>query len=262
MDNRPDNELRLLLDLDAMLDTRMGTLFRLDPQATDWFNLEAYRNRTKDDFTELTGGRITTEQFQEQYARRDVETLKHSVITGVIPILINYIESMAERLYRGVDITSVRVDINTFPYVLAPILRDAFVQTLHALLPEYTVVRAIRLDPVKTDVEFMKTYYNGWMTYDFHTWLNVHHQDLLVKRMNDVSVILPKLFMRELGEYTEDVDISDELRQADKHGLFELVMEDFVHLEHMPVEDFCFIIQGRYKLPQDSGSSALTASEN
>ncbi|MMZ68988.1 hypothetical protein D1872_317430 [compost metagenome] len=37
----------------------------------------------------------------------------------------------------------------------------------------------------------------------------------------------------------------------DKHGLLEMIMEDYLHIEHVPVSDFCFLLPRTYKLPDE-----------
>lgn len=248
----------LLLDLDCLFDTRMGTLLDLDPDLTQHLDPKAYRERERDDFTQVTQGRVTTEAFQARYATRDITVLQKSLVSGIVPVLLTYVDGLKERLFRKVDVSSIRIDLNLYPYTLPGPILETITGCLRVLLPTWVEVgvgsyKAERLTP-----EFFDKYYNGWITYDLHTWLTVHNEALLVKPLTQLSAIVPRLFLREPGDYEDSEDES--LKGADRHGLFEMVMEDFLHLEHIPVEDFCYLMPGAYRLPEDQASSPPSAS--
>lgn len=239
-----DQDFNLLIDLDAMLDTRMGTLVGMDVNISKVLPIATYRNRTKDDWTELTGGVVTTEMFNEHYAKRDIKTLRNSVITGLIPIVITYIDSLTARFFRGVNVKSVSIDINTYPYTLPGPIAEAFKNCLRVLVPTYVSVGIGCVSPEEMTPDFLKNNYSGWVTYEFHPWLEMHQDALLVRPINEVSVIIPKLFINELGD---GVDMFNDM---DKHGLLEMTMEDFIHIEHIPASDFCFVIPKSHKIPE------------
>jgi len=244
----------LLLDLDGLFDTRMGTLLTLDQGIASYLSVKDYQSRQMDDFETLTGGRITNQAFMDRYANRDADILRKSMITGIVPVLITYLDGLKERMFRKVDVSSIRVDINLYPYSIPAPTIETIKNCLAALLPPYVEVGAGNYALDKLTPEFMDRYYNGWVCYDIHAWLELHQEALLVKPINGVSAILPKLFKKEPGEH-ENAD-DEVFRGADKHGLFELVMEDFLHIEHVPVADFCFIVPGTYRLPDDHSASS------
>jgi len=247
----PDSSYVLLLDLDALMDTRMGTLMLLDPELSKTLSPEKYRARTMDDFEEITDGRVTNKAFQERYAKRDYDVLRRSIVTGVLPVLLTYIAGLEERLVRQVDVAGIRIDLNIWPYSLPGPLIEMYKNCLTALVPPYVEVHVVSHSPESLSPEALSRQYSGWVTYHFHPWLELHNETLLVKPINGVSVILPKLYYRELGEEDE---LTGELQGADRHGLLELVMEDYIHLEHIPVSDFSFIVPGTYRLPEDQSS--------
>lgn len=248
--------LNLLLDLDCLFDTRMGTLLDLDPEIAGHLSVSAYRERLLDDYTALTQGRVTTEAFNARYATRNLDILQKSIITGIVPVLITYVEGLKERLFRGVDVTDINIDLNLHPYHLPGPLLESIKNCLLHLFPPYVKFGVGRYDTAKLTPAFFDTYYNGWVTYDLQKWLEIHHEQLLVKPLNGMSVISPKLFMKEPGEFKTEDEV---FKEADVHGLFEMVMEDFLHIEHLPVSDFCFLVPGTYRIPEDQASSSSSA---
>lgn len=239
----------LMFDMDAMVDTRMGTMLTLRDDLPKILPLHVYRKRSMDDWTTLTGGAITQEAFDERYARRDIDVLKRSVVTGMVPVLMNYIDGLKERFFRGVDISSISVDINTWPYVIPGPLAETFQNCLRVLLPVYVKINMCHMEPKALTPTFLKNHYNGWITYDLSPWLEIHQEELLGVPVNELSVITPKLFKKELGE--SDGAETSMFAGVDKHGLLELIMEDFLHIEHVPVTDFCFLMPGTYQIPEE-----------
>ncbi len=252
----------LLLDLDALMDTRMGTLLVLDPELSTTLATDKYRTRDRDDFTTITEGRVTTEAFLERYAKRDLDVLRKSIVTGILPVLLTYVSSLEERLMRQVDVTGIRIDLNLWPYTLSGPLIEMYKNCLTAIVPPYVEIGTVSLSPNAITPEALNRSYNGWVTYHFHQWLEKHHETLLFKPINSVAVILPKLYQRELGEGGEVPEMPEEMKTADKHGLLELIMEDYIHLEHIPVSDFSFIVPGTYRLPEDHSSSENLAASD
>lgn len=245
MNPSTESRYNLLLEMDALIDTRMGTLVGLVPDISKSLHIRDYRTREQDDWTTLTNGIVTTEQFDEAYAKRNIDTLKRSFITGVVPMLIQYLDGLEERYMRRVDITEIKVDLNLYPYTLPGPVSEMFKNCLSTLLPSYAVVNTVRVNPLEWSPSEFLANYNGWLTYDFHTWLGIHHEALLHKPVNGLAVILPRLLK-------EPREMSDEniFKGTDLHGLFEMVMEDFIHLEHLDIDDYCYIMPGTYKLPE------------
>ncbi|MNB58414.1 hypothetical protein D3C87_331660 [compost metagenome] len=239
----------LMFDMDAMFDTRMGTLLLMREDIPSILPLQTYRRRTMDDWETLTGGLISNEAFNERYAKRDIYTLRRSIVTGMVPVLMNYIDTLKERFFRGVDISSISVDINTWPYVLPGPIADSYQNCLRVLLPAYVKVNILHMEPVRLTPTFMKAHYNGWVTYDLDSWMKVHEEELLGVPVNELAVITPKLFLKEPGEF--EVGEGEVFSGMDKHGLLEMIMEDYLHIEHVPVSDFCFLLPRTYKLPDE-----------
>lgn len=250
---------RILVDIDALFDTRMGTLITMSDRIADHLPIDVYRNRELDDFEKLTGGFIKNADYIERYSKRDYDVISNSRTTGIIPIICNYLDSLKERFFRGVDVSSINVDVNVYPYSIPGPILGTIKSCLEALLPPYVVIGLVNHRPDEMAPEWFKYRYNGWITYSFHPWLETHHESLLVNKLNSLAVILPRLFVEEPGERVvneEDGNFKPEAR----HGQFEMVMEEFIHLEHIPVADFCFLLPGTYRMPEDVDPQSSSSS--
>jgi hypothetical protein len=249
----------LLLDIDALFDTRMGTLIQLDDEIFKHLPIKDYRNRQMDDFEKLTGGRVKQADYLAKYSARNIETLSNSKTTGIVPILMHYIEGLKERLFRGVDVSSIAIDINLYPYIVPGPIAETIRGCVDSLMPEYVVSRTVFIDPATMTPTALEYAYNGWIVYNFHPWLEKHHTELLVTKLNGLSVILPRLFIEEPGERVIE-EHEGTFKPEDRHGQFEMIMEEYIHLEHIPVSDFCFLLPGTYTLPDEVALQASDAS--
>lgn len=251
-----DLRYRLLLDLDALFDTRMGTLLGMDKQAANLIVKNGYQIREWDDFETLSEGKIRNADYQYEYANRNRDTLLRSIITG-LPVVINsYIDTLMERIVRNVDVDMVSITLNTFPYHLPGPDIQAMIECLGVMVPEFVKINAVRHPHEVLDPLTLKGAYDAWATYAYDDWLKIHHQALLFKRINEMTVILPKVHTSDPRK--QDVQEDEAINQLDKHALQAMVMEEFIHLEHLPVVDFCFFTPGSYapKKGQDSSSSS------
>lgn len=257
----PENqEHRLLLDLDALYDTRFATLLLLNKDAAIQAVRNGYQIRELDDFETLTGGLVTNEQFQKAYAARDLDTLKKSIITGVPLVLITHIETLVERMERGVNVKHVSITINTWPYILPGPVIEAIVEALGVLIQPFVHINSRRINPKSLNPVTFKGMFDGWATYDFDSWFAMHHEELLYRRANELTVILPRLHISAPEEYETQED--EAMNKLDKQSLHSMVLEEFIHLEHLPVVDFCFFTPGSYGDSSSSSSPSPNLSES
>jgi len=112
---------RIMLYLDTLLDTRMGTLAIQYPEIAQEIIgsdelLDKYRNRLSDELHLVHEG-IDDQQFAEAYSKRNVETLKASGPTGLVFTLPQMIWDLERQLItRSPKVTGIDVAINVWPY--------------------------------------------------------------------------------------------------------------------------------------------------
>lgn len=252
---RPDNRHDLLLDLDALFDTRMGTLLQLHKPAGVVAVKNGYHTRVQDDFERLTDGLVTDKAYQDAYAARDIDTLKRSIVTAIPAVLTNHILSMEEQLLRGINVSSISITLNTYPYVLPGPVAQAMVEVLGTVIPAHVNLGITRYDPAILKPHDFRDQFDGWATYAYNDWFALHNEELLVRRANELTVILPRLHQRPPEEFRHE---DEALNDLDKLNLHAMVMEEFIRLEYLPVADFCFFTPGTYSSysPAPSGSES------
>ena len=120
--NKADKLCRVIIEIDCLLDTRLGTLAKFNPDLanailTDTENL--YHERKTDDFPG-----ISRETFYSLYHDRDIETMFNSRPTNIIKFLIKNHLELATNLRSQAKNETLVYQINVFPYLLTPVEKE------------------------------------------------------------------------------------------------------------------------------------------
>lgn len=115
----PPGSFTYYVMLEALLDTRMGTLMRLGPKyAITATTSKGYIDRDSDDLTDVLKVKgYNQDHFNKLYAQRDMSTLFYSPQTAMVSYLR---ESIAEVILARADgdprVKDVHVFVNCYPY--------------------------------------------------------------------------------------------------------------------------------------------------
>jgi len=227
-------ELRriFLIGIDEILDTRLGTLKQHFPKVFEQYlkthvNTGLYHRRRRDEF-----GPISYEQFREKYALRNLETLKHSLISNSELFLTGLIsdafkESVAEPM-RGFP----HIYINTYPYELSEDLRKAFFVTYTARLAKYfgqiPVIGFIHKNMTELTALYCHNHFKGMIMYDLNDWMNAQAENFKKTLLPHTTAITPALF-RDTAEDNEEV------QSYIARGVHPLKMWEFAASKILPV---------------------------
>lgn len=229
--------LYLLVELDALLDTRLGTIHRIDPdRATQTLRNEDYYFRLKDDFTDICG--IGQEEFAAAYAQRDLETIQNSVICPaavtlkdiVIGLEVDHSDHpLAKKPVVDLNIWPYELDADTIRYLRAAVSSYAGVETL---------VNAVSMAPKDVTPALIRSKYSAVFMYDFWHWLQTHMPELEKIQVPRVSFFTPSLFTGSLPTPEEMVEMGlpgelDPLRAV------EMSLSPYLGLDIMPTFMYC-----------------------
>ncbi|MNP96497.1 hypothetical protein D3C85_90820 [compost metagenome] len=185
---------RALIDIDMILDTRYGTLKRIDEKLADalvFTNL--YRERTDDNFDLITNGVIVREEYNALYAARDAETLFNSRMTDFVFHFRKDIMQALERIDRKVDIETIEVDINIFPYELDVSEAELIRASLEHYFPWPAQINIVRFSPEDLSPTFVDNSYELLAYYNHEDWLGPNTQAVIDKRIPLVTMITPRI---------------------------------------------------------------------
>lgn len=223
--------MRVLVSLDALLDTRLATVSRLDQQAAcRLLQHPDYYTRQIDDFASLCG--IDRERFAAAYAQRDVETLKRSLITH-IPFMLHELMRHLELSEDDTPFeTALGLDVNVWPYELSEAESDALTLAVMVRAGHQTIPRVVRIAPEALTPARIKSEYSGMILYDLREWLQHHVEAFAAIPCPRVTVLVPALFHERIPEpeeyLTEGIRRDVSPFELTRLGAIEMVGLDFI----------------------------------
>ncbi|WP_233874975.1 hypothetical protein [Paraburkholderia adhaesiva] len=229
------NLANVLIFLDCLLDTRLGTLARMsDALARRVLSAGKSGNYLEREEDAFEG--VDNEEFRRLYRARDVETLKHSTITTLTTLLGDFTRTLSRIVRNRPWLHGVRILVNTWPYRLdvstLAALRDAI--TLWA--GGFTPVEMVDYAPDQLTPLFVKSSFDILFMYDYEEWLHMHGEAFSKTSLADVNVIVPAIyFNRRPDEKTFDELVRD---GAHPFAAITMLTSGFVGLELIDVKYF------------------------
>lgn len=202
---------RILTPLDVHLDTRLGTINRVNPKAAEAvINNREYWLRENDHWHILSNGLISTEEFNKAYAERGGEntiaTLSGSIRTGIVPFILRLLtDDNINRLNQMADpMTAVGLTVNYWPYTLDSETIDWLEDIMHQLYGNSLTVELVSIPMHELTPQVLNESFAACVMYEFHDWIKYHKTALDDVKLNCFNFIGPKIFEADVTEVPVD----------------------------------------------------------
>ncbi len=238
----------IYVDLDSLLDTRLGTLRLHWPEVfAKCISDQNYYLRERDDFTAWGGPNQA--EFMERYNQRDVETLQHSMVTAV-PALVKNLMQIQDRDFEETPyFSAIGLDVNIWPYQLQDGSgSEDEVDEISELKDIMRVFAGLNSEPniISRPPEamtpmYITSRYKTLMMYDFRDWLSkqVGIRSMQMMRITFLSPwLLPAEGQLLSGEQLSEAGLRPE---ASHRQMVEVALKEFLDLEYLCPAFFSFI---------------------
>lgn len=197
----------VLVELDCLLDTRLGTLVgKLGMDINEVLSKGiAWWTRYSEEPEFFTEGRITLEDFQAAYAARDVETLKYSYVTNVTDHILRVTQQMRKEEFRGREIEEVIVTVNYYPYKLTDEQIEGYIESIKHTVSLDTTVRMVSIAPEHALPSKLQDVYDAYMVYNFEQWLAPFVKTLHNEPKSALVAIAPALWFNRRIPTPDDI---------------------------------------------------------
>lgn len=195
---------KVYLDLDTLLDTRLGTIASVHPEAAKAIATnDEYWLREHTNWSTLSGGLIDNEQFDAAWQARDKRALENSYVSNIIPVLHSILTEYHVSTRDHFIEYDLVLEINIHPYnlteeemdELADVLRhDIFYKDLEIL---YCSIPMEELTP-----QLINERYSAMLLYEFHKWIKQHYLEVAKCDNRGLTMIVPKLFEKDPSKLT------------------------------------------------------------
>jgi len=200
---------RVLVSLDVLLDTRMGTLVKMDAQKAKEILLSGkYHDRRSDFFPG-----VDKTAFDAAYASRDIETLKLSLPTNAIYMLRDLAAKLGEQAISNPTTAGIEININEYPYTLDAETRDALIESVASWIGYPVPIYVVRMSDAQVTPQWLKGQFEEYYRYDYGDWLEMHavNGNFARHRIPDVKLYVPGIIFTT---DPSDDQIREHIREA------------------------------------------------
>lgn len=223
----------IYLDLDTILDTRLGTLAMLgEKHAVAALDSGRYHKRMNDEFDG-----VSREEFRDAYAKRNIDTLKLSVLTNVVFFLRRLIKDslLSSVIHQRTE--KMCFTVNVYPYDFSdPDLVGMLIACIRFHTYSTSSVRIVSIPDEELTPEFCLQNYQIMIRYEWVKWVDKHRSFFEKKGVPTLSLVVPELFYDTLPTQ-DDIDRLD-LKKQNPFRMTETVTAALFRLKHMPVSLF------------------------
>lgn len=229
----------LYVDLNCLLDTRLGTLLTIDPDFGFAVSQQpGYYTRTMDRFATPEQGSLKRELYDQVTAHHPTLVVKNSVMTRMLDFIKNIIGAQrmlqTEGPVKGID----KVLVNLHPYTLAHEEKLALLNLLATEMLDFECnVELVELPPAQITAAHAAKHYIAMIIYNPTDWLEAVGQELLTAVCTNLTLYTPKLnHVRELT-YQE----SEQVKRfgSDLYASLETAMKRYIQFTYLDLNWFC-----------------------
>lgn len=235
MDKKP---IGIYVDLDCLLDTRLGTLMSIDSKrGLDVLDSKDYYLRDTEEFPYFS-----SEEFQNRYDNRDTNVLKHSTVSNIIIDLKEMIVDLMGKVQVHPLYNSVKLFINISPYSLTEDEKDTIIDVMRSHTFYMSDIEIIDI-PLK-ELSCLWVYENvsHLFIYHYDEWLNGRSMELSYRGLPDISLYIPRLYFSHRPTEDDYKPMKESGIETDDYFIFiSELFKSIIILNFLPVNHFCVL---------------------
>lgn len=239
----------IYVDLDSLLDTRLGTLALMGSQYPIDALKNNYHQRQIDEFPG-----VTRQEFIEAYSKRNVDTLIASVATNAFLLLQACVKGTLEDKALGGQNNGICFVVNYFPYDLEPEEVDEMRLMILARTGNVADVQMVSIREKDLTPRRIKTDYALMIKYDYVPWYEMHLDAIQETPIPGVTLIAPALYFNAVPNQQE----MDELAKDKIHPFHatEVASAPVISLKLLNVSTFSVDSDIKPRKPKSPGPDA------
>lgn len=229
-------KITVLVQLDAILDTRISTISKHNPEAAcELMRNDMYWFRSVDDFTAVGGpDRL---KFLEMYGKRDASILPYTLMTTIPYMVRDFLVKTEIEGENTPRVGEVYAELNIWPYDLHDEEKEDLIKVMRVYGGLNTVPKIVSIPPEELTMQRIKENYSAIFMYDFPQWLAIHQTKLRSMYLHDVMFVVPMISSGERMDPTEARE--SELRpDYDEFELIAAVLREFFVVRYEPAALF------------------------
>ena len=187
----------LLLNLDCLLDTRLGTLLNIDKDICTRVitNGNVYFDRQEDRFET-----ITPEEFYSFYHRRNKLVLASSPMTRMIEFMQEFILGTIKNNYNSPFSYTPKILINLAPYKLNKHEQEQLYKSIVHHTDDKALIELIDMSIEELTPKFINDNISIFLMYEYKDWLEFHAESKALEKhpCTEVGLLVPSIFFNHM----------------------------------------------------------------
>lgn len=230
------NYSTIMIELDALLDTRLACLAHLEDDKIKEILDKGYHTRTIDEFPG-----ISYDQFKEIYDKRDKSILRNAIVTPMITLLNEFTIKTLKQTLSTPFHYKPKILINIHPYKLD----EEDINNIILSIVKYTDgkcdVGVVSMTHSELTIGYVKRNLSILIMYDCYTWLEHHSKTSAWKKMTcpEVTLFAPAIYFKPKTPLPDN---------ENPFIAMEKLVAIVIGLKLLPVESFSMVIKPTDKL--------------
>lgn len=217
------------IDLDSLLDTRVGVVAVNDSEAATMLMQEPYWLRESDDFAELTQGRVTHALFRQWWQARDKQALVAARPTNIIRILEELSEALVTSQVNLPFVARVKYLVNYWPYQLDELEIQAIQQACEILTGNVVEVKMIQMTPQQLTPQWIKREVSLLVLYDYWIWMDAQRENFASSPIPEVNLLAPAISHAHV--MTQEDRMVENFGEVNPFAISELLMSVYITVQ-------------------------------
>lgn len=220
----------ILIELDALLDTRISTLASMGDGSLEAAMNCDYFNRTIDMFP-----KVDNVLFAELYANRTKKVLAETMVTPMGALLLEFCEKTLTQVISTPFHYKPKVIINIFPYEFNEEEILELLNAITVITRKLCDVEIISMSYEQITPAFVKQHVSVMILYEYYKWLEIHSVSEAFKKTTcpEVTLFGPRIYFKMKDNSTSD--------DSDPFKAMEMLAAPFIGLKLIPIENFCLV---------------------
>lgn len=223
----------IYLDLDTILDTRLGTLAGLGEDfAVAALNSGRHHRRLIDEFDG-----VPKDVFRQAYAARNLDTLRRSVLTNMVFFMRRLIKDSLMEAVIQQKVEKMCFTVNVWPYDFSdPDLVDMLIACIRFHTYSTSSVQIVSIPDEELTPEYCLKHYQIMIRYGWVAWADKHKPFFGQRGVPQLVLVVPEIFYESVP--TQDEIDQLDLKTQNPFRMTEQACAPLFRLKHMPVSLF------------------------
>jgi len=228
------SKYKVLISIDALFDTYLGTVTKLYPDEVINLIKKGYYSRHHNKLS-FFNKQINDSVIEKHYQSRDKSILKLSGRTNMFSLIGEHISHSKGNPDHPSSV-DYNIVINTYPYELTKVeLKELF--TCFKWVFGLETIKRIHLPTSQITLTYLKEHFNKFIIYDFNEWYGHHVDEITKTKTKIVSIVLP-LWLMEGKENYPNVDDVIRFTSILYSPIFDLEFVMLADMSYCPPKEF------------------------